>query len=181
MSAIQDEVDLRYDVIEDSVPPGPDPKRVISWLAGGLVVALVAVVGLGAWVYSDHRQTTPGLTTSQVAAVAAVNASLAAQNANDYAALAKYLTKDVSWIGVGGGVIGDGPVVGRQAYVDMIKSAGGVKFTKLADPVVASDTVVAVPLIVSVGGLGVCVFTVRNDGGTVKVSEMVWIPDPSFR
>jgi len=145
------------------------------------VVALLAVIGLGAWVYYDHRQTTTGLTTSQSAAVAAVNASLAAQNANDYPALAKYLTDDVSWMEVGGGRIDIGPVVGRQAYVDMIKVDGGANFTELADPVVASDTVVAISLNVSIGGTGVCVFTVRNDAGTVTVSEMVWVPEPTSR
>ena len=91
------------------------------------------------------------------------------------------MTSDVSWMQVGAGAIGIGPVVGRQACLDMIQSNGGATFTKLADPVVASDTVVAVPLSVSIGGTGVCVFTVRNDGGTLRVSEMVWIPEPNSR
>ena len=173
--------DVQHEIAPETAPVVHHRSTLNWWLAGGLVVALLAVIGLGAWVYNDHHQTTTGLTTTQAAAVAAVDASLAAQNANDCTALANSLTSDATWMAVGGGAIGVGPIVGRQAYVDMIKSEGGATFTKLADPVVASDTVVAVPMNVSISGAGVCVFTVRNDGGTVKVSEMVWIPEVNSR
>jgi len=173
--------DLRHAMVPETAPVEHHRSTLNWWLAGGLVVALLAVIGLGGWVYYDHHQTTTGLTATQAAAVAAVNANVAAHNADDYAAMANSMTSDFSWTAVGGGAITAGPINGRQAYLDMIKSYGGAHMTTLADPVVASDTVVAVPMTVSIGGTGVLVVTVRNDGGTVKVSEMVWVPEPGSR
>lgn len=150
------------------------------WLAGGLVVALLAVIGLGAWIFYDRNHS--GLTTAQTAAVAAVNANLAAHNADDWAGIANTMTPDVVWTAVAAGKITDGPLVG-QAYVGLVQSMGGVHFTTLGDPVVAGDTVVAVPVSLSGGaaGTGMAVFTVRDDGGQVKVAEMVYLTEPSSR
>jgi hypothetical protein len=61
MSAV---TDLHDEVIEDAVRAQPDPKTVIWRLAGGLAVALLAVIGLGAWVYDDHQRMTATPTTT---------------------------------------------------------------------------------------------------------------------
>ena len=65
----------------------------------------------------------------------------------------------------------------------MIRSLGGVHFTTLGEPTVAGDTVVAVPVSLSSGavGTGMVVFTVRDDGGQLKVAEMVYLAEPASR
>jgi ketosteroid isomerase-like protein len=172
--------DLQHEFVPETAPVEHHRSTLNRWLAGGLVVALLAAIGLGAWVFYDHNHT--DLTSTQTAAVAVVNANLAAHNADDWTALTNTMTSDAVWMAVAAGKITDGPL-GVEEYVGMIKSMGGVHFTTLGEPTVAGDTVVAVPVSLSAGatGTGMAVFTVRNDGGQVKVSEMVYLTEPSSR
>jgi ketosteroid isomerase-like protein len=174
--------DLQHEIVPETAPAVHHRSKLNWWLAGGLVVALLAVIGLGAWVYHDHNQTptTPTLTSTQAAGVAVVKANIAALNAADYTALANTMTSDVVWMTVGGGKVLAGPRTGSQAYVAFVKS-NPTQFTTLGDPIVAGDSMVAVPVSVAGGGTGMWVCTVRNVDGSMKVSEMLWVPEPSAR
>jgi hypothetical protein len=162
-------------------------SRLEKWLVGALAVALLAVGVLGGVVYADHRQSdpVPGLTAAQVAAVAAVKLHLAALNTNDPVALRETMTADAVWSAPGDGALGAGPYRGEDYVTFMQQLAPSFEITTLGDPVVAGDTVVAVPASISgplgVSGTGLSVFQVRAEGGTVKVSEILWIPQVSDR
>jgi hypothetical protein len=86
--------DLQHEIVPDHAPREHHPQSTLTWwLAGSLVLALLAVVGLGAWVYSDHHQATAApVTATGVAppAIAAVLASrVAAVNSGDKQTLTK--------------------------------------------------------------------------------------------
>jgi hypothetical protein len=179
--------DLQHETLPETVPAEHHRSALVWWLAGGLAVALLAVIGLGAWVYYDHNQTTTtGLTSTQAAAVAAVDAHMAAMNANDPAAIANTATSDVVWTTVFGGKVMDGPYVGKDYLALMASAAPTFSIQKLGDPAVGGDSVVAVPTYFSANklgasGTGVTVFTVRAEGGQLKVAEITVYPDLASR
>ncbi len=180
--------DLHYD--DDVIVEGPPVHRwstLEKWLGGALAVALLAVGALGGWVYADHRQgeSASGLTSAQAAAVHAVELHLAALNTNDATALRETMTSDAVWSAPGEGAIGVGPYRGDDYVTFMQQLAPSFQITTLGDPVVAGDTAVAVPVSISgplgVTGTGLSVYHVRAEAGTVKVSEILWIPQVSDR
>ena len=180
--------DLHYD--DEVIAEGPPPHRWTSlekWLVGALAVALLAVGALGGWVYADHRQgeSVLGLTSVQTAAVDAVTLHLAALNTNDAAALRETMTSDVVWSAPGDGGIGVGPYRGEDYVTFTQQFAPSFQITALGDPVVGGDTTVAVPVSISgplgATGTGLNVYHVRAEGGTVKVSEILWIPQVADR
>jgi len=88
--------DTQHRQITETAPVEHGRSVLVWWLAGGLAVALLAVIGLGAWVYIDHHEaaTTPsavaGLASPEVTAmlaarVAAVNGGSATTIATFYA------------------------------------------------------------------------------------------------
>lgn len=150
------------------------------WLIGGLALALVVVAGLGSWLYTDHHQT-----ESERAAMTAVTAYLDAANANDRPALNAATTDDVVWTAFGLGAVGSGPYVG-QAYLDFQTGWGSFTLEPTGDPLISGDQQVAQVLtlnLVDASGLirvtdqvGVTVFRLADEGGRLKVSEIIWMP-----
>lgn len=76
--------DLQHETVRETTPAEQHRSALTWWLAGALVVALAAVVGLGAWTWYDHSQTstsppaasglaTDAVTTLLASRVAAVN------------------------------------------------------------------------------------------------------------
>jgi hypothetical protein len=87
--------DLQHTNVPDAAPVEQHRSTVNRWLAGGLVVALLAAIALGAWVYNDHHETaatpsalsglaSPEGTAMLAARVAAVNGGSAATIAGFY-------------------------------------------------------------------------------------------------
>jgi len=66
--------DLQHGIVPQTTPVEHRRSTVNAWLVGGLVLALVALVGLGVWAYNDHNQT-----PSNPAAAPTATAGLAPQ------------------------------------------------------------------------------------------------------
>jgi ketosteroid isomerase-like protein len=143
----------------------------------GLAVALLVVIGLGAWVYSDHRQT-----VSQQKAVAVVTAYVNAVNANDMTAVKAAQTSDNSWMSVANGSVVDGPYKAEAQVtheIDWLSS--GLNLATVGTPLVSSDIQVVVQAHAtfrsdpSAGGSGAITYTLRNAGSGLKVSSAVFV------
>lgn len=152
-------------------------SSLVAWLIACLAVALVAVVGLGVVVYSDHQQT-----GAQRAAVAAVQTYIDAMNAHDTTALTAASTADCTWLSVAGGAVVDGPYTG-DALATAVKDwfDGGIALETIGQPDVSSDIEVVVQThatfssSTTAGGSGAITYTLRDDGHGLKVSSAVFV------
>lgn len=88
--------DLQHDVIRKTAPVEHHRSVLVWWLAGGLIVSLLAVIGLGVWVYVEiHHQTSQASPTQPSAEVVALlDQRIAAMNAGDGAAAAALYAED---------------------------------------------------------------------------------------
>jgi len=169
--------DIQHQQIPETAPVEHRRTALVWLLAGGLAVALLAVIGLGAWVYNDHHQT-----ASQQNAVAAVTAYINAVNGNDMTAVKAAQTPDNSWMTVVNGAVFDGPyqaeaLVTQEA--DWLSS--GLNLATIGTPLVFSDTQVVVQTHATFstdptrGGSGAVTYTLRNAGSGLKVSSAVFV------
>ena len=170
--------DLQHHVVPEAAPVEHHRSALVWWLAGGLALALLAVIGLGAWVYTDHHQS-----TAQRDAVAAVTAYTDAVNAHDMAAVKAAQTIDATWVSVAGGAVVDGPYAG-QALVDQETSwiSEGLTLETLGTPLVSSDQQVVVPTHATfsdptAGGGGAVTYTLEDQGHGLKVVSAVFVVD----
>jgi len=169
--------DLQHRQSPDTVPVEHRRSALVWWLTGGLAVALLAVIGLGAWVYSDHHQT-----VNQQNAVAAVTAYINAVNANDMTAVKAAQTSDSSWLSVANGAVVDGPYQAEALVTqetDWLSS--GLNLATIGTPLVSSDSQVVVQTHAtfttdpSMGGSGAATYTLRDEGSGLKVSNVVFV------
>ena len=169
--------DIQHRQIPDTAPVEHRRSALVWWLAGGLAVALLAVIGLGAWVYNDHHQT-----ASQQNAVAAVTAYINAVNANDMTAVKAAQTSGNSWMSLANGSIVDGPYTAAALVTqetDWLSS--GLNLATVGTPLVSSDSQVVVQTHAtfrtdpSAGGTGAITYTLRDEGSGLKVSDVVFV------
>jgi ketosteroid isomerase-like protein len=173
--------DLQHDVVPETAPVEHHRSALVWWLAGGLAVALLAVIGLGAWVYTDHHQT-----TSQQNAVAAVTAFTDAINAHDVTAVTAAQTADATWVSIAGGQVVDGPYL-SDALVTQEKDwmSSGLNLATLGTPLVSNDTQVVVATHATfssepaAGGGGSITYTLRDDGSGLKVASVTFVMNSS--
>ena len=173
--------DIQHRQIPDTAAVEHRRSALVWWLAGGLAVALLAVIGLGAWVYSDHHQT-----ASQENAVAAVTAYIDALNGNDMTAVKAAQTSDNSWMTVANGSVVDGPYK-AEALVTQESDwlSEGLNLATVGDPLVSSDSQVVVQTNAtfrtdsSAGGSGAITYTLRDDGSGLRVSNVVFVATSS--
>jgi hypothetical protein len=179
--------DLQDEVIEDSVRPKAKPQTVIRWLAGGLAIALLAVIGLAAWVYSDHHQTAARLAGTQAAAVASVEAYIKVMNSipTGFVPMVRRGTLDFRFTEIRpGGSVHD-PMT-EPAFLLLLRGDGmspPSSVHEVGQPVVTGEAVISVPLQITstdplLAGTGTAVFVVRDEAGQLKVWQIVWIPGP---
>jgi ketosteroid isomerase-like protein len=145
---------------------------------GGLALAPLAVIGLSAWVYSDHHQS-----TAQREAVAAVTAYTDAVNAHDRDAVKAAQTIDATWVSVAGGTVVDGPYAG-QALVDQGSSwiSEGIRLETVGTPLASSDQQVVVQTHATfseptAGGGGAVTYTLEDQGHGLTVVSAVFVVD----
>lgn len=142
-----------------------------------LVVALVAIVGLGLWVLLDHRQS-----SAEQSAMAAVTAFMDAKNQHDPAAVAAATTDDVTMSGLATtGLVDEGPFRGTEFTTAFTNTMGPTFHMEAIGPgaMVGTD-LIAVPTRVQVtsGGYdrdGIAVYRVQDVDGTMKVSRIAWL------
>lgn len=173
--------DLQHDMVPETAPVEHHRSALVWWLAGGLAVALLAVIGLGAWVYTDHHQT-----TSQQNAVAAVTAFTDAINAHDITAVTAAQTADAAWVSIAGGQVVDGPYL-SDALVTQERDwmSSGLDLATLGTPLVSNDTQVVVATHATfssepgAGGGGSITYTLRDDGSGLKVASATFVVNSS--
>jgi len=169
---------LQHEIVSETAPVDRNRSAPVRWLAGGLVVALIALVGLGTWAYLDHRGS-----SEERAAMAAVTAFMDAKNTHDPAAIAAATTADVVDTGIVNGRINEGPYQGTY-YTDWFTTELGPTFHMVSVGAATMSGVdeIAVPTRVTIPGAGnydktgVAVYRVREVNGTLKVAEIVWLP-----
>jgi hypothetical protein len=132
--------------IMGSDPGEPPGYRIGRWaaarltwlLAGALTVALVAVAGLGAWLYVDHRDTR---TAAEKARTSAAMAWVNAMNAHDLAALHRSMTTTGRVTFLYADSVGDGPLTGTtlDAFAGTMFD-DDIRLTVTTRPVVGSGT-----------------------------------------
>jgi len=169
--------DVQHQSIPQTAPVEHHRSALVWWLAGGLAVSLLAVIGLGAWVYADHRGS-----SEQQAAMTAVTAFMDARNAHDPAAVAAATTSDIVFSGIVAGTISEGPYAGTQFTKWFTDQMGPTFHIDAVSPGVMSGTdEIAVPTHITASDAGVdltgiAVYRVTEVNGTMKVSEIVWLP-----
>jgi hypothetical protein len=173
-------------VLEQERPPtfevlGHEPPRRRSVLAGALVAALVAIAGLGGWLYTDHHRS-----VEQQAATTTVTAWLDAFSAHDAATVWRLSSRAWTWESAGGVNGQGGPYTGTE-LLSVISSDWtvdpGSGIQPLGEPVVMADTQVAVPVRVShLSGVadrnlidGVLLFNLTTEDHGLKVAETIWL------
>ncbi len=174
-------------VLEQERPPrfeilGQEPPQRRSWLAGALVIAVLVIAGLGGWLYTDHHRS-----GGESTAAATVTAWLDAFNAHDPAMLWSRSSRAWTWESAGGVNGQNGPYTGTE-LLGVISSDwrvyAGSAIQRLREPVVMSDTQVAVPVRVihlsgvagtSPVGNGVILFNLTTEDGQQKVAEVMWL------
>lgn len=159
-------------------PAGHARSPLVGWLAGALVVAVLAVAGLGLWVFLDHRSS-----ADQQAAMTAVTAFMAAKNASDPDAVQAATTSDVVETGLVDGALVEGPMSGTAFTRRFTLTLGpGFHMTKVGPATMAGDDVIAVPTRVTLPKMdgydktGIAVYRVEDVDGTAKIAEIVWLP-----
>lgn len=168
--------DLQHKQVPETAPGVNHTPALVAWLAAGLAVALIAVIGLGVWVYSDHHQN-----AAQQNAVAAVTAYVDAVNGNDMTAVLAAQTSDSSWMSVAEGSVVDGPYkADALASQERDWLSSGLNLATVGTPLVAGDDQVVVQTHAtftqepSAGGSGAITYTLRDDGSGLKVSSVVF-------
>jgi hypothetical protein len=174
-------------VLEQERPPvfeilGQEPPQRRSWLAGALVVAVLVIAGLGGWLYADHQRS-----GGELAAATTVTAWLNAFNAHDAATLWSMSSRAWTWESAGGVNGQNGPYTGTE-LLGVISSdwkvAAGSAIQRRGEPVVMSDTQVAVPVrVIHLSGVagaspvsnGVILCNLTTDDGELKVAEVIWL------
>ncbi|HEY5136564.1 MAG TPA: nuclear transport factor 2 family protein [Candidatus Nanopelagicales bacterium] len=169
--------DLHDQQTRGTAPVEHRRSALVWWLAGALAVALLAVIGLGAWTYAQHRGS-----SEQQAAMTAVTAFMDARNAHDPAAVAAATTSTIVFSGMVGGTITEGPYAGTQFTKSFTEQMGRTFHIEAVSPGVVSGTdEIAVPTHITAGDggvdlTGIAVYRVTDVNGITKVSEIVWIP-----
>ena len=163
------------------VPTGTTHRSSSPWLVASLIIAVVAALGLGAWVYVDHN----GMPGPQQQAITVVTDHIAATNAHDIDAVLGVSTDPVSWMSSSYGVTSAGPYVG-DAYVAQMQEQFDLGLTiDTTGPMAAlSDgSMVSVAAQVSftdgpayTGPYdGVLVYYLQEIDGELLVSHVVWM------
>lgn len=156
-----------------------DHTHARTWLTASLVVAVLAAIGLGAWVYTDHY----GIPGAQHSAVAAVTAQIEATNAHDVAAIQAVSATSPSWVYSLHGVPTSDPYVGADYFSQMQEQyTHGVHITTTGPTVALPDgSMVSVGAEVTFDGAepsaGVLVFCLQDIDGAMKISHTVWMPN----
>lgn len=172
--------DMRHEEITVHEAPPRQRSTLVWWLAGGLVVALAALIGLGAWGYATYA-----MTAQEQAAVAVVQDHIDATNAADLAALDATMTSDMLWTSYTNGEVAAGPLKGQE-YIDFVKSTVPTFVMEQLGPMtVSSDeftkiTAVSVPMHVTISNIGAdetgtSVFYVHVVDGTPQITQMTWL------
>lgn len=153
----------------------------ITLLVVSLVVAVVAALGFGAWVYVDHH----GMPGVQQQAITAVTAQIDASNAHDIDGVLAVSTDPTSWTGLSYAVTTDGPYVGDAFIQEMSDQYAAGLNIDLSGPMVAltdgSMVSVAAQVTFTEGSPytgpydGVLVFYLTESDGSMLVSHVAWM------
>lgn len=162
----------------DTTTQAHERSSLVWWLAGALVVAVLALAGLGLWAYLDHKSS-----ADQQAAMTAVTAFMAAKNASDPDAVQAATTSDVIDTGLVNGAINEGPMSGTAFTRRFTRTLGpGFHMTRVGPATMAGDHVIAVPTRVTLPKMdnydktGIAVYRVEDVNGTPKIAEVIWLP-----
>jgi len=180
--------DLQHEVVPETPPLEHHRSALVWWLAGGLAVALLAVVGLGAWVYADHHRTTPEPSPTEPSAevVALLDQRIAAMNRGDGAAAAALYAKDAVLDEIEGEPYPSGTAsytfTGRAQIQERLQGLvedAGLRLEAVGEPVQLGNLVAEPTKFLEEGGSGygegILVFQIGPEGTIAHQWMIGWV------